>query len=148
MNASLNIRDAKASDEMEWRRLWDAYIVFYETAVAPEITTRTWQRILDPTSPMIGRIAEHLGKIAGFSVSVLHDGTWVPNPVCHLEDLFVAPMFRARGVGRRLIQDLINLAKDRNWSSLYWHTREGNPARCLYDEFVKADDFVRYRLQF
>ena len=84
----------------------------------------------------------------GFSVSVLHDGTWVPNPVCHLEDLFVDPMFRGKGVGRRLIQDLINLAKERNWSSLYWHTREGNPARCLYDEFAQADDFVRYRLQF
>jgi GNAT superfamily N-acetyltransferase len=148
MDASLNIRDAKPSDEMEWRRLWDGYIVFYETAVAPEITARTWQRILDPSSPMIGRIAEYLGKIVGFSVSVLHDGTWVPNPVCHLEDLFVDPTFRGKGAGRRLIQDLINLAKERNWSSLYWQTRAGNPARRLYDEFVGADDFVRYRLQF
>lgn len=148
MNALLNIRDAKASDEVEWRRLWDGYSVFYETTVAPEITARTWQRILDPSSAMIGRIAEHLGKIVGFSVSVLHDGTWVPDPVCYLEDLFVDPMFRGKGVGRRLIQDLINLGKERNWSSLYWHTREGNPARRLYDEFVQADDFVRYRLQF
>ena len=84
----------------------------------------------------------------GFSTSVLHETTWTIAPVCYLEDLFVAPAFRGRGVGRMLIADLIERAKSNGWSRLYWHTRAGNPARRLYDEFDKADDFVRYRLFF
>ena len=35
----------------------------------------------------------------------------------------------------------------RGWSQLYWLTRANNErARRLYDEFVQADNFVRYRL--
>ena len=46
-----------------------------------------------------------------------------------------------------MIEDLIALARARGWSRLYWHTQAGNvPARRLYDSFVRADDFVRYRL--
>lgn len=147
MNAPINVRYAQAADEAPWRKLWDAYAAFYETVVAPEITTHTWQRILDPRSPIIGRIAEDRGEVIGFSVSVLHEGTWVSNPVCYLEDLFVAPDCRGKGAGRRLIQDLLDLGKERKWSGLYWHTRAGNPARRLYDEFIGADDFVRYRIR-
>jgi hypothetical protein len=47
-----------------------------------------------------------------------------------------------------LIQDLLDLARARHWSRLYWHTRAGNPARRLYDDFAEADDFVRYRVLF
>ena len=86
--------------------------------------------------------------LAGFSVSVVHESTWTLAPVCYLEDLFVAPKFRSRGIGRLLIQDLVDRAKSNGWSRLYWHTRASNPARRLYDEFAKADDFVRYRRTF
>lgn len=146
MNDTLIIRDIRPTDQAGWRELWDGYNAFYETSVAPEITSRTWQRILDPGSTVLGRIAEADDAPVGFSLSVLHEGTWVANPVCYLEDLFVNPVSRGKGVGRRLIQDLIDRAKERHWSTLYWHTRASNQARRLYDEFVKADDFVRYRL--
>ena len=97
---SINIRDAKPSDEAGWRRLWDGYIAFYETTIAPEITSLTWHRMLDPGSSLIGRIAEVDGKVIGFSISVLHEGTWVRGPVCYLEDLFVDPASRGKGAGR------------------------------------------------
>lgn len=142
------IRDIQPLDETEWRRLWDGYNAFYETSVAPEITSRTWQRILDPGSSVMGRIAEIGANPVGFSVSVLHHGTWVAGPVCYLEDLFVDPACRGKGIGRKLIQDLVDRGREENWSTLYWHTRDDNPARRLYDEFVEADEFVRYRLQF
>ena len=142
------VRDAAPADEAEWRRLWAGYNAFYEANVPADVTSRTWQRILDPGSSMFSRIAEHDGKVAGFTNNVLHDGTWVAAPACYLEDLFVDPAGRRHGIGRRLIDDLIHLARERGWSRLYWHTRQNNPARRLYDEFVEADDFVRYQLQF
>lgn len=140
------IREAQAADENAWRRLWDGYLAFYETRLPPQVTARTWARILDPSSAMRGRLAEVDGRVAGFSVSVLHEGTWTTGPVCYLEDLFVDPACRGTGLGRALIQDLVDLGRAAGWSTLYWHTRTDNPARRLYDGFVTADDFVRYRL--
>jgi len=148
MTSIVHVRDANRDDEAEWRRLWDGYNAFYETQVAPEVTSCTWERILDPQSPIIGRIADVDGRASGFSVSVLHEGTWVRGPVCYLEDLFVALSSRGQGLGRKLIQDLVDRSRIEGWSGLYWHTRRDNPARRLYDEFIEADDFVRYRLRF
>ena len=142
------IRDPSPADEEVWRHLWVGYMTFYETKVPEPVTKRTWQRILDPTSPMFARLSVEESKIIGFSVSVLHEGTWAIAPMCYLEDLFVDPEQRGRGAGRLLIQDLIDRAKSRGWSRLYWHTHANNSARRLYDKFAKVDDFVRYRLLF
>jgi GNAT superfamily N-acetyltransferase len=144
----LVVRDPVPADEPAWRDLWSQYNDFYETKVAEAVTAHTWRRILDPTASIFGRIATADDVAVGFSNNVLHDITWAIAPVCYLEDLFVAPAFRGRGIGRMLIADLIERAKSNGWSRLYWHTRAGNPARRLYDEFTGADDFVRYRLLF
>jgi GNAT superfamily N-acetyltransferase len=140
------IRNPSSEDEGAWKCLWAGYNEFYETNVPAAITQRTWERILDPASPMFARLAEEDGHVVGFAVCVLHEGTWTLDPICYLEDLFIEPNFRGRGAARRLIEDLIVQAREKNWSRVYWHTRTDNPARRLYDEFVKADDFVRYRL--
>jgi GNAT superfamily N-acetyltransferase len=145
---TISIRDPATVDETAWRELWSGYNAFYETTVPEAVTARTWQRILDPASPIFARLAVVNDCVAGFSISVLHEGTWVIAPICYLEDLFVAPQFRGDGLGRMLIANLVDHAKAKGWSRLYWHTRESNPARRLYDEFGKADDFVRYRLMF
>jgi GNAT superfamily N-acetyltransferase len=140
------IRDPLPEDEAAWKRLWSGYNAFYETRVDDAVTQRTWQRILDPSSAIFARLAAHNNNVVGFSTSVLHEGTWTIEPICYLEDLFVDPQWRGKGAGRLLIQDLVDRAHARHWSRLYWHTRAGNPARRLYDDFAKADDFVRYRL--
>jgi GNAT superfamily N-acetyltransferase len=144
--ATILLRDPAPTDERTWRGLWSQYNAFYETSIPETVTARTWQRMLDPASPIFGRLAVVDGEVAGFSVSVLHEGTWTIAPVCYLEDLFVAPNFRGRGCGRLLIGDLVERGRANGWSRLYWHTRANNPARRLYDEFAAADDFVRYRL--
>lgn len=142
------IRDPSPADETAWRALWAGYTAFYEISIPEAVTARTWQRILDPGSAVFARLAVADDEIAGFSASVLHQGTWSIAPVCYLEDLFVAPGMRGCGIGRALVADLVERARANKWARLYWHTRAGNPARRLYDEFAKADDFVRYRLIF
>jgi GNAT superfamily N-acetyltransferase len=142
------IRDPSQTDEAAWRRLWSGYNAFYEASVPEQVTDRTWQRILDPASPIFARLVEDDGDVIGFSICVLHEGTWAASPVCYLEDLFIDPDCRGRGAGRLLIRDVVDRARAQRWSRLYWHTRADNPARRLYDEFAKADDFVRYRLLF
>jgi GNAT superfamily N-acetyltransferase len=140
------IRDPAPDDENAWRLLWSGYCAFYETDVPEAVTAATWARMLTPGSPLFGRIAEWEGQVAGFTISVIHEGSWTLSPCCYLEDLFVAPDFRGRGIGRALVEDLLQRCRQQGWSRLYC-TRGGNrAARQLYDKFAAADDFVRYRL--
>jgi len=148
MSASTMVRDVLASDEGDWQRLWEGYNAFYEAHVPREVTEHTWRRILDPQPTTFCRLAVQDDRLVGFSISILHDSTWTATPNCYLEDLFVEPSSRGKGIGRALIEDLVSLAKTNDWARLYWHTRDDNPARKLYDEFIKADRFVRYRMQF
>jgi GNAT superfamily N-acetyltransferase len=145
--SALVIRDPKPGDEAAWRDLWAGYVAFYKSEVSEAVTAATWQRLFMPGSGMVGRMAEWEGALSGFTVSIVHPRSWALAPICYLEDLFVEPKLRGRGLGRALIEDLIALGRERGWSGLYWHTQQGNAtARLLYDRFAKADDFVRYRI--
>jgi GNAT superfamily N-acetyltransferase len=145
--SALVIRDPKPGDEAAWRDLWAGYVAFYKSEVSEAVTAATWQRLFMPGSGMVGRMAEWEGALSGFTVSIVHPRSWALAPICYLEDLFVEPELRGRGLGRALIEDLVALGRERGWSGLYWHTQQGNAtARALYDRFAKADDFVRYRI--
>src|SRR5262245_44025016 len=146
---SIAIRDPTAADESAWRDLWAGYNEFYEKQVSEPVTAATWRRLLLRADGLFGRLALYDGTIAGFTACVLHAGTWTEHPICYLEDLFVDPALRGKGIGGALIDDLVSRSKERGWSRLYWHTRDNNAvARQLYDRFAKADDFVRYRIMF
>jgi GNAT superfamily N-acetyltransferase len=141
------IRAATPSDKERWLELWAGYNAFYEATIPAAVTEATWRRILNADAPIIGRIAELDGRPVGFANAVLHESTWSIAPVCYLEDLFVDPAVRRAGIGRSLLQDLMELAGAHGWSTVYWHTRSNNiTARRLYDTFAPVDDFVRYQL--
>jgi GNAT superfamily N-acetyltransferase len=143
----IKIRAAQKRDEKAWKALWAEYNAFYGVTIPKRVTNRTWARILDQRSPILGRIAEENGAVIGFANAVIHDGTWATRLIGYLEDLYVAPAARKRGVATALIEDLIRLGRAKKWDRLYWHTQEGNAAaRRVYDRFIKADGFVRYRL--
>ena len=143
--AAPTIRSALPSDEPAWRKLWRGYCDFYGVSIADETTNRTWKRVLDPDSAVMCIVAEVDGQVYGFANCVVHENTWETQPVCYLEDLFVAPAARGHGIGRALIEWLRNSMRAEGWARLYWHTREDNArARRLYDQFAEADDFVRY----
>lgn len=142
----IEIRAACPQDKSPWLRLWEGYTGFYASPQPADVTEYTWQRMLDPASPVLGRIALVDGKVVGFAIAVLHEGTWVKTPICYLEDLFVDPQARGQGIARTLMLSLQAEGKEKGWSRLYWHTRGENPARRLYDQFTPADDYVRYRI--
>ncbi|MGM3175594.1 GNAT family N-acetyltransferase [Dickeya lacustris] len=143
----INIRKAEASDYDAWLTLWKGYLHFYGSELADAITLSTWQRTLSPDSGLICRVAEKNKHIVGFAICVLHEGTWSTQPICYLEDLFVDIKARRSGIGKTLIDAICDEAREKGWSKVYWHTREDNPARLLYDKLATRDDFVRYSIK-
>jgi GNAT superfamily N-acetyltransferase len=141
------IRPVAASDETAWREMWAGYCAADGTDVPEQVTAATWTRFFDPRTALKCLIAEIDGRSVGFATYVLHPFTWGTNPQCYLEDLFVHEDARGRGVGHTLIAHLVEAAKTEGWDRVYWHTRANNVrARRLYDRFVPADDFVRYKI--
>lgn len=141
------IRPIIASDEMAWRSLWQGYCEFYDQGLDEEVTCHLWQALLDLEHSPYGRVLEQGGQLVGFSHYVLHPTTWTLTEACYLEDLYVAPTHRGQRLGKALIDDLLVLCRANDWARLYWHTRTGNlAARRLYDHYIAADDFVRYRM--
>ena len=64
---------------------------------------------------------------------------------CHLQDLFVDPAARNRGVARALIEAVAATARERGAFRLYWHTHTGNAtARALYDKVARHIGMIRY----
>jgi GNAT superfamily N-acetyltransferase len=139
------IRAAVPADEATWRELWRGYCRFYQALLPPEVTDRTWKRILDPDAQVMCIVAEVDGEVVGFANCVVHENTWETQAVCYLEDLFVTPAARGRGIGAALLEWLRNAMRAEGWARLYWMTKANNTqARRLYDRFARTDDFVRY----
>lgn len=146
MTATVKIRPIEQRDQPQWQALWAGYLAFYEVALDAATTRTLWARLFDPASTVHGRVAEGGdGQAIGLCHYILHANTWEIAPVCYLEDLYVQPETRARGVGAALIEHLRERMQVEGWSRIYWMTREDNyRARGLYDRFAKHDAFVRY----
>ena len=86
---------------------------------------------------------------AGFALWFESYSTFLARPGIYLEDLFVYPQHRGRGLGRRLLQHLAQLAVEREygrveWSVLDWNVDAIGFYRSLGAELM--DDWRRCRL--
>ena len=146
--ATCTIRAALPTDEPAWRLLWRGYCDFYQAQMSDAVTQRTWKRILDPDAQVMCLVAEIDGHVYGFANCVVHENTWEAQPVCYLEDLYVHPAARRRGIASALIEWLRNAMRAEGWARVYWMTQADNAeARQLYDRYTQADGFVRYVLR-
>ncbi|NQV48036.1 MAG: GNAT family N-acetyltransferase [Rhodospirillaceae bacterium] len=149
MTSTITIRPPKASDKQAWLGHWQGYITFYESSVADDITEATWERLLEGKPNLFGFVAcDENGAVIGFVHCVTHLGTWETGKDCYLEDLFVDPAVRGQGAGRKLIEAVIEKARNEGWRKVYWKTSKNNvTARTLYDRFTAVSDWVSYEIE-
>lgn len=76
---------------------------------------------------------------AGFAVFYTNYSTFLAKPGLYVEDLFVKPAFRKRGVGRALLAHIAGLANDRGCGRVEWTVLDWNePAIEFYKTFGAA----------
>ncbi|WOF73038.1 GNAT family N-acetyltransferase [Parvibaculaceae bacterium PLY_AMNH_Bact1] len=146
---SMQIRPLLPEDKPQWLPLWQGYLTFYETELAPEITEDTWARLMLASGNIFGLGAINTaGELVGFTHYLLHGGTWGPGPICYLEDLYVSEPARGTGTGRALIEALAARGREAGWQSIYWQTASSNKtAQHLYDKLATRTDWVRYEME-
>src|SRR5690554_2739786 len=99
-----SVRLLTPADRDAWEPLWKGYQEFYNVDLPPDTTDLTWRRFHDPAEPMYALGAFLQGGLVGIVHYLFHRSSWTPGPYCYLQDLFTAPAFRGRGVGRALIE--------------------------------------------
>ena len=94
-------------------------------------------------------LAEDGARVVGFALFFTSYSTFQTKPGIYLEDLFVRPDARGRGIGARLLGRLAELAVARgagrlDWSVLTWN----EPAIGFYQRLgaERLDNWVGYRL--
>ncbi len=94
-------------------------------------------------------ICYHDSAPAGFALFFHNFSTFLGRPGIYLEDLYVKPELRGKGVGRAMLVYLAKLAKERNCGRLEWSVLDWNePAIRLYRSIgaVPMNEWTVYRL--
>ena len=94
-------------------------------------------------------IAEEGGEPVGFALFFHNFSTFLAQPGIYLEDLFVVPEQRGRGVGRALLERLARVAVDRGCGRLEWAVLDWNRDAITFYERLGANansDWTVYRL--
>ena len=71
-------------------------------------------------------IAEWDSQAAGFAFYFYNYSTWQGRPVLFLEDLFVRPVFRGKGIGKSLLIHLAKIAVAENCGRFQWQVLDWN----------------------
>jgi GNAT superfamily N-acetyltransferase len=78
-------------------------------------------------------IAEWNGEVAGFAVWFINFSTFSGRSGIYLEDLFVRPALRGKGIGKALLTHLAKECVVNDWSRLQWSVLDWNePSIAFY----------------
>lgn len=144
--SNVTLRPVTLEDHAAWLPLWQAYLRFYQTTLAEEVTANTWQRLLDPSEPTHSALAWVDGKAVGMVNYIYHRSNWSIENSCYLQDLYVDGEQRGLGIGRQLIEHVYATAKAAGCIKVHWLTHETNAtAISLYEQVAERPGFIQFR---
>ncbi|KAJ5717063.1 hypothetical protein N7488_002709 [Penicillium malachiteum] len=152
LETEYKITQLDRDDFYEWATLFKGYIEFYETSLPEDQYKKTFERILDSKTDLYAFVMreDQEGSEKGKMVAIAHffpqQTPWSEQKIMLLNDLFVDPILRGKGHGRRMIQAVADYSKQLGCLRLQWLTKHDNAtARRLYDTMAEAS-FVQYRM--
>ena len=139
------VRSLVPADEAEWRTLFRAYREFYKLAENEEVVSRAWGWFMDPTHECKALVAEIDGVVLGFAHHRRISSPYTGTSGIFLDDLFTLPAARGRGVGRKLINRLTDMATAEGRAFVQWMTADDNhQAQTLYNTLAQRTSWVTY----
>jgi GNAT superfamily N-acetyltransferase len=91
-------------------------------------------------------IAEWNGEAAGFSVWFLNYSTFRGRPGIYVEDIFVRPAFRKRGIGRALMARLARRCVDEGYARFEWAVLGWNAPGVAFYKSIGAQVMEEWRI--
>lgn len=110
---------------------------------APNEVVATEQDILrdgfGPAPKFRCLIVEWDGHPSGFALFHYNYSTWRGHPGLYLEDLFVLPEMRGKGMGKALLQKLAQIAVEENCYGLRWVVLDWNTPALKFYQSIGAE---------
>lgn len=147
---TLRIRLADRSDVPLILRLIKALSVYEKLEDKVVATEEKVDRALFGPRPYAETIiAEEDGQPVGFALFFHNFSTFLAQPGIYLEDLFVEPEHRGKGIGRALLERLAQIAVERDCGRLEWAVLDWNESAIGFYERLGArpnSEWTVYRL--
>jgi GNAT superfamily N-acetyltransferase len=144
------IRRARPEDTADVTAMIHGLAEFERASDQCTVTESQVAAALFGSSPTLhAHVAEVDGEAAAMALWFLNFSTWDGVPGIFLEDLFVWPKFRRRGLALRLLAALAAECRDRGYTRLSWAVLNWNTdAIALYDGVgaVPQREWTTYRL--
>ena len=89
------------------------------------------------------------GRAIGYALFFHSYSTFLARPGIYLEDVYVQPAFRGRGVGKALLRDVAQVARERDCGRMEWSVLDWNKPSIDFYLSLGAkplDDWTTYRL--
>ena len=102
-----------------------------------------------PTPHASAVMARIDGRAVGFAIWFPTYSTFLSKPGIYLEDLFVFPEFRGKGVGRALLRHLARIAVQQGCGRIEWSVLNWNETAIRFYRGISAramDEWTVYRL--
>lgn len=145
----INIRKAEKSDSQAILDLIKG-LADYEKMTADVVATKeNIEQTIFVNQFAEVYLAEYNSKIAGFSLFFYNYSTFLAKPGIYLEDLYVKPEYRSKGIGKSLLINLAKIAAERNCGRLEWSVLDWNTPAIEFYKSLKAnpmDGWTTFRL--
>jgi GNAT superfamily N-acetyltransferase len=141
------IRAATAADVPAILRLIHALAVYEKLehmVVGTEARLRDSLFGAHPAAEAI--LAESGGRAVGFALYFATFSTFLCKPGIHLEDLFVEPEHRGRGIGKELLRKLAQVAVERGCGRLEWNVLDWNTPSIRFYESLGGKILEEWQL--
>ena len=91
-------------------------------------------------------VAEADGSLVAFALFFANYSTFLTRPGLYLEDIFVLPDYRRRGIAKALLSRVAAIAQERNCGRLEWSVLDWNTNAIAFYESVGACVMPEWRI--
>jgi len=138
-SAPLRLRPATSDDVPNIRRLIQALATYEKEPDAAVVTEDDLLRDGFSAQPRFKVVmAEWEGAVVGFAFYFYNYSTWQGRPGLYLEDLFVQPSHRGKGIGKALLVHLARIAVRENCGRFVWQVLDWNTPSIEFYESLGA----------
>lgn len=149
--AGVTLRDAVPGDEGLVDHFVRQLAIYEKMEHLATGTPEMFARALFGTPPRVfAMLVEDAGKPIGLALYYFNFSTFMAQPGLYLEDIFVDPAYRGRGIGKAIFKVLASRALDQGCARMEWSVLDWNaPSIAFYRSLgaVGMEDWTVQRLQ-